>query len=196
MIALAPPLRLAEPADGPVLAELVNFAGEGLPLYVWGTMAAPGQDAWEIGRERLARKAAEGQVIVIDEGRGPVTGLTGYPIPAMPGPIPDDMPALFRPLQELENLAPASWYVNILACYPAERGRGLGTKLLGLAESMAMAEGLKAMSLIVADTNAGARRLYERVGYREWARRLTVREGWETPTREWVLMTKDITGRG
>jgi len=45
------------------------------------------------------------------------------------------MPALFVPLQKLENLAPDTWYVNVLAVLPEYRGAGLGTKLLGLAEA-------------------------------------------------------------
>lgn len=34
--------RPAAIADAPILAELVNYAGEGLPLYLWGKMAEPG----------------------------------------------------------------------------------------------------------------------------------------------------------
>ena len=41
----APGLRAARPDDAPALAELVNFAGEGLPLYLWGKMAEAGQTA-------------------------------------------------------------------------------------------------------------------------------------------------------
>jgi len=48
------------------------------------------------------------------------------------------------------------------------------------------------MSLIVADINSRARRLYERQGYAETARRTCVRENWVTDTREWVLMTKTL----
>jgi hypothetical protein len=37
------------------------------------------------------------------------------------------MPAMFVPLQELENLAPGTWYVNVLAAYPEHRSQGHGT---------------------------------------------------------------------
>ena len=50
----APGLRAARPDDAPALAELVNFAGEGLPLYLWGKMAEAGQTAWDVGRIRAA----------------------------------------------------------------------------------------------------------------------------------------------
>ena len=190
MIELKPPLRIAREEDAPVLAELVNHAGEGMPEYLWSTMAGPGEDPWEIGRQRQAKKVADGQIYVVDEGKGAIAGLTGYAIPANPEPIPDDMPAMFRPLQELENLAPATWYVNVLAAIPAERGKGHGTRLLGLAEELASDAGLSGLSLIVAGNNDGARRLYERSGYRELARRLNVPEGWDTDIAEWVLLVK------
>ena len=42
---------------------------------------------------------------------------------------------MFVPLQELENLAPGTWYVNVLAAYPEHRGQGYGTALLAVAET-------------------------------------------------------------
>jgi ribosomal protein S18 acetylase RimI-like enzyme len=97
---------------------------------------------------------------------------------------------MFVPLQELENLAPATWYVNVLAAYPEERGRGHGTVLLALAERIAAEAGIKALSIIVSDSNTGARRLYERTGYREIARRRKVKEDWSNPGTEWLLLVK------
>jgi hypothetical protein len=47
------------------------------------------------------------------------------------------------------------------------------------------------MSVIVSDTNAGARRLYERRGYRVAATRTKVKEGWQNEGKEWVLLTKN-----
>jgi ribosomal protein S18 acetylase RimI-like enzyme len=46
------------------------------------------------------------------------------------------------------------------------------------------------MSVIVSNANIGARRLYERFGYREMARRTMVKEQWVNEGHEWVLMTK------
>jgi len=49
------------------------------------------------------------------------------------------------------------------------------------------------MSLIVSDSNTGARRLYERKGYRTVARRPIVSlPGWDSPGTEWMLMVKDV----
>jgi ribosomal protein S18 acetylase RimI-like enzyme len=192
MLTLAQPLRRATADDAPALADLVNFAGEGLPLYLWGKMANANEDPWQIGRRRQAQKAAEGKIFVIDEGDGVMAALTGYAIPPVPEPIPDDLPALFRPLQELENLAPGSWYVNVLAAYPQCRNRGLGTRLLGVAEDITHEAGLAALSIIVAGSNTGARRLYERTGFAEVARRAIVKEGWASASTEWVLLIKHL----
>ena len=68
-------------------------------------------------------------------------GLIGYPLPDRPEPIPDTMPPMFVPLQELENLAPGTWYVNVLAAYPDQRGQGLGTALLAVADKLAAEAG-------------------------------------------------------
>ncbi len=190
MIPLAPPFRLARAEDAPVLARLVNYAGEGLPLHLWTQMAEPGEDPWAVGARRQAAKAGEGQIVVADEGDGAVAGLTGYPI----GPEPqstDDLPAIFVPLQELENQALGSWYVNVLAALPEARGRGLGTRLLGVADQIAAEGGHGRLSIIVADGNAGARRLYERRGYAEAARAAMVKNGWRGDGSAWVLLLKD-----
>lgn len=101
------------------------------------------------------------------------------------------MPPMFVPLQELENLAPSTWYVNVLAVLPELRGHGLGSQLLELADGIGRALGLRGMSVIVSDTNEGARRLYEWHGYRVAATRTKVKEGWQNEGHEWVLLTKD-----
>lgn len=188
-------LRPARIEDAAVLAELVNYAGEGLPLYLWGKLAGPGQSAWEVGRNRAAREEGSfsfrNATIIERDGRA-AGCLIGYVIPDEPGSIPADMPAMFVPLQELENLAPGTWYVNVLAVLPLLRGAGLGTRLLGLADETGRSLGTRGMSVIVSDANTGARRLYERAGYSEAARRIMMKEGWVNGGREWVLLTKAL----
>ena len=190
--------RIFRPAavdDATVLAELINYAGEGLPLYLWSQMAEPGEAAWDVGRRRAARE--EGgfsyRNATIIEHDGQCAGcLIGYEIPDNAEPIPDDMPAIFLPLQELENLAPGAWYINVLAVRPQFRSQGRGAKLLALAEETAQGLGKRGMSVIVSDANLGAHRLYKRFGYDERARRLMVKENWENEGRSWVLLTKNL----
>ena len=56
-VQLEPPFRRATPDDAHALAELIDFAGEGLPSYLWQRMAEPGEDVWDVGG-RGARRAA------------------------------------------------------------------------------------------------------------------------------------------
>jgi ribosomal protein S18 acetylase RimI-like enzyme len=192
MVDLTTPLRRATRADATALADFINMAGEGMPLHVWRQMASAGEDPWEVGRRRQAERAEAGKVLVIDEGSGAIAGLTGYPTPAEPEPIADDEVDMFVPLIELENLAPSTWYVNILATYADHRGRGHGTRLLALAEDIAREQKLRAMLIIVASGNTVARRLYERTGYVETARRAIVKGGWECDSDTWVLLLKTL----
>lgn len=188
-----PPFRPATIADAPILAELVNHAGEGLPLYLWAKMAAPGETAWDVGRRRAAREEGSfsyRNATVIEHEGACAGALIGYDIPDAPEAIGPDMPAMFVPLQELENLAPGTWYVNVLAVLPRCRNLGLGTQLLGRAEETGRRRGKRGMSVIVSDSNPGAQRLYERCGYRVVATRPKVKEGWQNSGRDWVLLTK------
>ena len=65
-----------------------------------------------------------------------------------------------------DELKGDEFVVETLAVDPAYRGRGVGTALLQKAEARAGAMGKYTMSLGVVGENAGAIRLYERLGYR------------------------------
>jgi len=194
MIDLNSPFRRAAPTDAAALAELANFAGEGLPFYVWDGLKTPGATAWDHGRSRAERETGTfsyRNAVIGEIGGKCAACLIGYPQPEEPGPIDyATMPPMFVPLQELENLAPGSWYVNVLAVFPEYRGQGLGTGLLGVAERIARQNGNRGLSIIVSDANHGARRLYTRCGFREAGERLKVKDGWRNEGRSWVLLTK------
>jgi ribosomal protein S18 acetylase RimI-like enzyme len=198
MIELTPPFRPARVEDAEVLAELVNYAGEGLPLYLWSTMTEANESAWDVGCRRARREDGSfsyRNAAIIERDGHCAGALIGYEIPEMPEPIGDDMPAMFVPLQELENLAPGTWYVNVLAVRPRFRNAGLGNALLGLAERTARQLCKRGLSVIVSDANAGARRLYECCGYLERASRPMVKAGWESEGQSWVLLTKELETR-
>lgn len=185
--------RKVTPGDDQHLAEFVNLASEGLAYYLWERMAGPGETAWDVGRRRARRD--EGSFSyrnsVIAEVEGKVAGcIIGYPLPDRPEPIDPKMPAMFVPLQELENRAPGTWYVNVLATYPAYRRRGIASHLLGLAEISAAEAGRCGLSIIVSDANRTARRLYEGRGYRQVAERSMVKEDWRSDGDRWLLLVK------
>lgn len=176
------------------MAKLVNIAGDGLPLYLWAKSALPGQSAWDVGRER-AKRGMGGfayRNTVIREQSGETTAcLIGYPLRGSPELSAEDVPTMLVPLFELERLVPNSWFINVLATYPQHRGKGIGTELLRIAETLASDSQCVGMSLIMSDANAGARRLYERHGYREHTTRPIVKEDWTHSGKNWVLMVKD-----
>ena len=194
MIALPKGFRQAVPDDAPAMAELVNMAGEGMPHYLWSLAAKDGESGWDVGRQRAQRESGaysyRNTVVRIVDNRVAAM-LTGYPLGDEPDPDGwKDLPPIFVPLQELEDLVPGTWYVNILASYPAFRGKGYGTELLGIAEQLAAITLRQGLSIIVSDGNTGARRLYERNGYKPIAARPVVKDGWETGSENWVLLLK------
>ena len=66
----------------------------------------------------------------------------------------------------------------------------MGTALLAVADKLAAEAGSRGLSIIVSDANTGARRFYERTGYTEVARRPKVKNGWQNPGKDWVLLVK------
>ena len=196
MIELTPPYRFASPDDAMAMAELVNIAGEDLPLYLWRRLAEPGQSPWDVGQQRARRDSGSfsyRNTVLRDNGGKVMSALIGYPLPDTPEAIDyEDMPAMFVPLQELENLVPGTWYVNVLATYPEYRGKGYGSGLLSIGEQLAANTGRSGLSIIVSDANTGARRLYERSGYVELATRPMVKESWENAGENWVLLERKL----
>ena len=189
-------MRKAKVEDARKLAELMNVAGEGIPAYLWERMAGPEEDVMTLGARRVARMEGGFSYTnaYIAARDGVIAGmLVGYrlPDPYETGPM-DDIPPVVRPLVELEAVAPGSWYINAVATDALYRGQGVGRTLMDFAEQLAVASRAEALSLIVAEENTGARRLYKRLGYRDIDRRPNVPFPRCPHTGSWVLMTKEI----
>jgi ribosomal protein S18 acetylase RimI-like enzyme len=192
---IKPPFRRATSEDADSLAKFIEFASEGLALYLWRKIAGTEHDPWSIGRERVLSGAVglSFQNAVLAELFGqPAAGLIGYSLADTPEPISDELPAVLAPLHELTSRVPGTWYVHALAASPEYRGRGLGSALLTVADNLAASARKSGLSLIVSDTNTGARKLYERSGYHEVARCKMVKEQWQHPGTEWVLLRKKL----
>jgi ribosomal protein S18 acetylase RimI-like enzyme len=190
MPGLDPPFRPAVEADGPALAVLMNEASHGLSLHAWTRMAEPGGDPWSIGAALQAERARDGLWTVVDEGAGVIAGLQVWPSGG--GAPAHALRAVFEPMVALRALAADALYVNVVATLPDARGRGLGTRLMRVAEDIARAQGQRRLCLVVADDNDAARRLYRRLGYRERANRPMVKDAWEGPGAEWLLMITEL----
>ncbi len=195
MTLIQPPFRRATLDDAAALAEFVELASEGLATHLWSRLGGPGRDPWTVGRERVCGETgglSYRNAIVTELAARPAAGLISYPLADKPEPITDKLPAMLVPLQELMNLALGTWYVHVLAAYPEYRGKGQGSALLALADRLAEAGGKRGLSLIVSDTNTGARRLYESFGYQEAGQRRMVKEQWQHPGVNWVLLRKHL----
>jgi ribosomal protein S18 acetylase RimI-like enzyme len=188
-------IRDARKDDATDLARLINEAGEGLPEYLWSLEASGGDSAFDVGEARAARD--EGgfsyrNARILEANGETAAMLLGY---ALPDPYDvgdlDALSDIIRPLVELESLAPGSWYINAVATYEACRGKGFGNRLMILASELGRACGCANLSLIVASGNLGAKRLYERLGYRIVAQRPVVEFPGCLHGGDWLLMVKE-----
>jgi GNAT superfamily N-acetyltransferase len=193
---LAAPYRHATSEDVPEMPELVNIAGDGLPLYLWAKQADVGESPWDVAIKRARRGMggfAYDNTVVREEGGKIAACLIGYPLRSAPQVYDHNaVPGMLAPFHELEDILPSTWFVSVLATFPEHRGRGFGTELLQVAETLAHESQCAGLSLIVSDANAGARRLYERHGYSEKATRPIVKEDWDHAGQNWVLLAKDF----
>ena len=66
-------LRPGRLEDADILAEPVNCAGDGLPLYLWSKLASPDNTGWDLGRARAAREdgsfSYKNATMIEDHGR-------------------------------------------------------------------------------------------------------------------------------
>ena len=194
-------IRPARKTDAPLLARLIDIAGDGIPSYLWESAAESGESAMDVGRRRAERDEGgfswtNAHVAVI--GGETVAMLLGY---RQPDKLPEidfsEIPGFLHPLLELESLVPGSWYINALAVLPEHRGEGLGSRLLAQADGLAARARATTISLIVDDANEAAKRLYARHGFAEIARRPALSIPGREAHADWVLLGRrnPLTGR-
>lgn len=179
------------------MVALIDCAGYGMPMWVWSGMRKDEASVLEVGRRRAMRE--EGgfsyrNAHILESGNAVIGMVIGYRLndPYDPGDTAST-PEAFRPAIELEALVPGSWYVNVVAVHSEYRGQGFGSRLLKHASELARRAGSTTMSIIFESNNQGAYRLYQKLGYREKARRPRISfPGDPTGSEEWVLMTRPL----
>jgi ribosomal protein S18 acetylase RimI-like enzyme len=184
----------ARKSDCRTIAALYRISSDGVVDYIWTKIAEPGEDILDIGQRRYERE--EGvfsyrncTVAVLDNE---VIGmLVAFPMHVDEDAEKESDPVL-APYSILEE--DNSYYICGMAVFPGYRGLGLGTRFLELAENQARKRKLPRLSLIVFEQNAGAKRLYERHGYREVARRPVVSHPLIHYTGDALLMVKQVSG--
>jgi len=145
------------------------MAGEGIPAYFWAQSKAAGEEIVDVGARKAASESGNFsyrnvQIALLD---GKVAGmLLAYRLSdAEAADDLPDVPDFIRPLLELERCVPGSFYINMLATYPQYRGRGVGRGLMAVVDGLATAVGCQTIAVEVFEQNAGALRLYRRLGY-------------------------------
>ena len=176
-------LRAAMPEDAPLMVDLVDMAGDGLPMATWSGHAPDQPRAFGIRHALRDRGGFTWRNARIAEWDGAAAGmLMCWPLPLEPQPL-EGLPALVQPIQQLENLARGRVLINAVAVLPAFQRKGIGWMLVQTVTDRA--------ALIVGDANSPARALYARLGFVEIAQLPAVGDaGWHPTHRQWCLMVR------
>lgn len=189
--------RAARKSDAAEIALLVNIAVHGGIAQGWahGPEAEGTYDPIEVGRLEMMRDDTEfgWTSVTMAEVDGEVAGmLLGYRKDDAFEPVPAEVTGFMRPIEELEAEANGTWFISMLGVHLRWRSRGVGSALLEVAEIKRDETSAKGLALIVEDGNAGARRLYERLGYAvRDSRPMDAYPGGRRPGNDWLLMVKD-----
>jgi ribosomal protein S18 acetylase RimI-like enzyme len=163
---MAVEFRSAVRADAREIARLFQITSEGASDYIWSQIAEPGQDLLDVGAIRYARDDVDFsyQNCLIAEADGDVIGMMhSYVMRHDPLAAPVTDPVL-APYATME--IPDTLYISSLALHEGWRNQGLGKQFLAYAYDRANQLGLNGLSLIDYAANTGARRFYERHGFR------------------------------
>ncbi len=164
-----PIFRNATKEDCRSIAELAEIAGEGIPSYFWSLSAEEGQDSLDVGENKAASEtdnfSYHNTTMVILDGNI-VAMMLAYRLPETEDAEDlNELPKLIRPLVELEQCVPGTYYINMIAVFPDYRNMGIGSKLMYLANQLAKKSGCDTLSIELFEQNEGALRLYQRQGF-------------------------------
>ncbi len=189
-------IRKARKSDCHAIAELALMAGEGIPAYFWAQSQLPGQTLEAVGALNAASETENfsfrnTHLAIADSA---IAGmLLAYRLPeADHDEDLQDYPEFIRPLIELEQCVPGSFYINMLAAYPQYRNQAIGSKLMEFANQLAVDAGCTLLSVEVFAQNTGALRLYQRLGYATLARRQVIPHPCHPYDGEILLLTKQV----
>jgi GNAT superfamily N-acetyltransferase len=167
-------IRPATVEDSAEIARLFLISSHGLAAYIWSRLAEPGETVEQAGARRYARTGVafsyENCLMAVAGER--IVGMAhAFPMDRDPDAAPEADPVL-RPYGELEDYG--SLYISSMAVRDGWRDRGIGRRLIEAMDARACALGRPRLSLICLERNAGAMRLYLRLGFSELMRRSIV----------------------
>jgi ribosomal protein S18 acetylase RimI-like enzyme len=184
--------RAAEKSDCRTIAALYSISSDGVADYIWTKLMQPGEELLDVGQRRYEREDSvfsykNCTVATLDET---ILGmLVAFPMIVDETAKPEEDPVL-APYSKLEEHN--SYYICGVALLPNYRNQGIGTQLMALAETHAITKGVVKLSLIVFEQNQGAKRLYERLGYREIRREAIVSHPLIHYSGDALLMVKEM----
>ena len=171
-------IRKATRSDVNDIAKLALIAGEGIPGWFWAQSATGSQNIEDVGAAKLLSETDNFSYrnVHVAETDDDIAGMIlAYRLPdADDAEDLDELPDFIRPLVELEQCVPSSFYINMLAAYPQFRNMSIGTRLMGIVDELAANVGCTLSSIEVFDQNEGALRLYQRLGYEIMEKRRVV----------------------
>lgn len=184
-------VRPATKGDCASIAALYSISSDGVADYICTKLATDGEDILEVGQKRYEREGTAfsyKNCTVVEQNREVIGMLVAFPMHVDPEAVEDD--PILVPYSKLEE--DNSYYMCGVAMFPGNRGGGIGTKLLSMAEQNAAQKGLKKLSLIVFEQNEDAKRLNDRTGYFEVAREPVHPHPLIHYTGDAILMVKEL----
>ena len=192
-------LRPAKKTDAADLAILDNIAGHGISLWFWQEAVANGEgdDPLEVGRMRFADKDAvfgwKNAIVAVldDEILGSVTSYVMTPLEEEEEQFKRGASA-FSPIFELFDQCTGDWFLDSLGVYSNARGKGVGSMLVDDSLSRGKKSAANRTSLVVEDSNAAARKIYESRGFQIRDTRRFIEFDGPSETKEWLLMSAEL----
>lgn len=185
--------RCGEKSECRTIASLYSVSSDGVADYIWTKLAQPGEDILDVGQRRYEQEDSMfsyKNCTVATLGEKIVGMLVAFPMSVEEGSEPSEEDPILAPYSKLEE--DNSYYICGMAVFPEYRGKGIGMKFLSLAEEQAKEKGFGKLSLIVFELNEGAKRLYDRHGYREVARERVVPHELLHYSGDALLMVKEL----
>ena len=190
-------IRPAVLSDCRAIADLALMAGEGIPAFFWEQNQQPGQDLIDVGAANLESETENFSYrnVHVAIVNGEIAGmLLAYRLPDADGAEDlDELPEFIRPLVELEQCVPGSFYINMIATFPEHRNRSVGSALMGFVDQLAIKAGCDEISIEVFEQNEGALRLYKRLGYTVKETRDIIPHSSHPYEGKIVLLTRPVT---
>jgi ribosomal protein S18 acetylase RimI-like enzyme len=190
-------IRKATKADCRAIAELALMAGEGIPAYFWEQSRQPGEDIVDAGARNAASETDNFSYhnVHLATVENDIAGmLLAYRLSdAEQAENLEELPEFIRPLIELEQCVPGSYYINMIAVYPQFRNQSIGTRLMAAVDELAKAAGCTETSIEVFAQNEGALRLYQRLGYKVIETRAVIPHACHPYSGDIVLLTRKVS---